>query len=273
MVHSRSSAPLLTTPTSSTHHLLVLPINSQYQITADEKENKDLLPLQADLKWCVQVLHRLCRRPLTVNAVQKTQPERPSNAFRPTTPTLNHTRWITRKQPSMRRRSLKYMRKTLISPSSLCVPIPCSRNPSDLASYQAVLYSAICAALVIYARSDSNEATEALGYFFSSSLISLLAALFALFAKERLNGFLLRDGGPMINRSAPGSRQNVYKLKTWRFSSLLKAPRTLLQTALLIPVVGFCGRLWQASPTVTCMVGLFDVVPAFVGYYLVLLDV
>ena len=115
------------------------------------------------------------------------------------------------------------MRKTSISSLSLCVPTPYSHNLSDLVSYQALLYSIIAAALAICARLDDLAATlparpeiaEFITPVYSGSTLSLLAAVFALFAKERLNGFLLCDGGPLINRSGPGCRQEVYTFKTW----------------------------------------------------------
>jgi len=168
-----------------------------------------------------------------------------------------------------------------MSPSSLCVPTPYRHNLSDLVFYQAVLYSLISAAIAVGARSDGQvltfqdppiEITEIIAYFFNSSIISLLAALFALFAKERLSGFLLRDGGPSIDRSAPGpAQQQVYILKTWPYRYLIKASQGLLQTAFLFPVIGFAQRLWSWSLGVMFFLGIL-VVPALAGYALIFDD-
>jgi len=98
--------------------------------------------------------------------------------------------------------------------------------------------------------------------------MSLLAAIFALFAKERLIGVLLRKGGPLIDRSAVGlgGQQNACAFKTWRFYFLLRAPRILFWVALLFPVGIFAQRMWFSSLGVMCIFAVVGV-PALVGYF------
>jgi len=148
-------------------------------------------------------------------------------------------------------------------------------NLSDLISYQAILYSAFCAALAIGASLDGQlvffkdplrEVDEALAYFFWGCMMSLLAAVFVLFAKERLIAVLLREGGPLVDRRALGlgGQQNACAFKTWQFYFLLRAPRFLLQLALLVPVGGFAQRLFSNIGVMFFFAVV--VVPALVGY-------
>lgn len=96
----------------------------------------------------------------------------------------------------------------------------------------------------------------------------MLAAVFALFAKERLVGFLLREGGPLTERRTLGIQRDVETLKSWPYNYLLKAPRALLHIALLFPPSGLAPVLW--FPNFGIMFFLVVVVgPGLVGYAMI----
>jgi len=154
-------------------------------------------------------------------------------------------------------------------PTPLLPPVTCLTD-----SCQAVLFVAANVALAVIAppgcqttllRGPPSDAGDDAVCFYQSSVLALLGAIFALFAKDRLNGFLLREGGPSISRDAAYRRQQVNTLNNWRFRFLLKTPRCMLQIALSLPVLRFDQRLWLLSPSLLYIQAIF-VVLVLVGY-------
>ena len=110
------------------------------------------------------------------------------------------------------------------------------------------------------------EILTAIAHFYQSSLVSLFAAVFAMLAKECLNGYLLHGGGLAIDHVA-GRRRKFDALvnPTWRFGLLVKTPDVLLRTALCFLILGLVHRLWVLSSTVIYLLSFF-LVPGLVGY-------
>ena len=177
-------------------------------------------------------------------------------------------------------------------------------NLSNSVSYQAVLFSVVGAALAIGTRPElrpdpdaqtaallralllalnqsavlgetlaiqpvqeapTSEVPDAIVYFYESSLVSLLAAIFAMLAKECLNGYFLQERGSAVDRRADRQRK-FDALKNWRFDLLIRTPQILLRTALLFLALGVWQRLCYALPLAKYALA-FVAMPGLVGYF------
>ena len=183
----------------------------------------------------------------------------------------------------------------------LCVPSTFySLNLSDLISYQSILFAVIGAGFAVATRpelTDGQTATllhaiflaldhsdvpgetlviplvkgappedidNAISFFYESSLVSLLAVIFALLAKGCLSSYHLQEGVPAICRSE-NRRRRFDAFGGLTFPLLVNAPPLLLRSALGFLVLGLWQRLRSAHPTIIYPLVL-HIVPGLVGY-------
>jgi len=185
-----------------------------------------------------------------------------------------------------------------MSPSSLCSPLPtlCCHDFSDLLSYQSVLFSVVGAALAIGSRPGlkpdpdnqttallhaiflainnsatpvitlaeeappSEEVASIIEFFYESSLASLLAAIFAISAKECLNGYL-----HLFINDSENRRRRFSALKGWGFTFLVRTSRILLQIAICFLLLGIGRRLFSLHPRLIYPLAVL-VAPGLVSY-------
>ena len=112
------------------------------------------------------------------------------------------------------------------------------------------------------------EVTKAIAHFYQSSLLSLLAAGLAMYAKDCLNVYLTGETWLAIDHNARRRRKfDALVYPAWRFWFLVKTPGVLLRTALCFLIFGLADRLVVLSPNVTCFISLLTV-PAMLSYLL-----
>ena len=108
---------------------------------------------------------------------------------------------------------------------------------------------------------DDNPRTGihiAAGFMYYSLVAALVAALMAMFLKQRLNKYLLPVRGPMIERC--GVRQHRHDAHPNTTSVVLdKGLPTLIWSSPLTLVFGLCVRMWFTNLTVALYITVFAV--------------
>lgn len=153
-----------------------------------------------------------------------------------------------------------------------------SRDSPDSAPCQALLYSAIGAKLALsHARFKPNPDDQATGLFapnpgdttvvpptqevpnriditvalfYTSSLLCVFAALFAMLVKRCLSNYLRHEGGSLIERCKDRQRK-FDALEKWRFDLFVKSPMVMLLVALPLLIFGLFQRMWYLYPSVS----------------------
>lgn len=163
-----------------------------------------------------------------------------------------------------------------------------------MVSYQAILFSVVGAAIAIGTRpelADSQttiyltlnhsvapgetlvvpvvnrapptDIANAIWFFYESSLVSLLAVIFAILAKECLSNYHLREEAVR----SEGCQGKLGALDSWRFCLLAKTPHLLLRIALAYLILGFWERLYSGAHPITICTLVILIVPGLVGYF------